>query len=106
MWADINTAPKDETNILVWDGHHISIAHWSYSFRSDDGGVREWAKDIDPNEYGMPLVDVGVWWGVTNGEIAESGIDRDLVAIDAPTHWMPLPQPPHTRLSFPCPPTP
>jgi hypothetical protein len=64
-WQPIETAPKDGTPILAYDG-----------------GI--WV----------------AWWFVTNERI-KGWATLDHV-IDDPTHWMPLPDPPHMSLK-PCP---
>lgn len=66
-WQPIETAPKDETHILLWrpngNSRHLPVI----------GFYSSWNR----------------WW--TTGEV-----DRfhDHVPLWAPTHWMPLPAPP------------
>ena len=64
-WKDIETAPKDGTRVLVFSGDWIAIAYW----KSDAQIWCVW----DCEDY-FPSV--------------------HLVGDDAPTHWMPLPEPP------------
>jgi hypothetical protein len=68
-WQKIETAPKDGTRILCYDGHNIEIAHWSSSV---------WVSREQSD---------GTWgsWLVFNSR-------SDSESIDA-THWMYLPRP-------------
>ena len=68
-WQDIETAPKDRTLWLVEDGalSGLRVAHQEMGW---------WVPD-KRYEAG------GYWQGVSN--------------ILAPTHWMPLPDPPEVR---------
>lgn len=40
-WQPINTAPKDGTEILIWDGKHIDIGHWFSSTQTWYGRLAE-----------------------------------------------------------------
>ena len=64
-WQTIETAPKDGTPILGWDGTQITSIFWD-----------------DPS-YGLN----GLWRVSCPGEWA----DDDSFF---PSHWMPLPEPP------------
>jgi hypothetical protein len=69
-WQPIETAPKDNTPILIWDGEDISLAEWN---------------------------DIGRKWNCLCGGGAVWDGDGDtggLVAVYSATHWMPLPSPP------------
>lgn len=58
-WQPIDTAPKDGTQFLAWDGVCVeNIKWWSGMW------VTSWCNDADYANHG------------------------------APTHWMPLPEPP------------
>ncbi len=63
-WQNISTAPKDGTQILIWNGQDTVVAWW------DD--VYIW-------------VSPGAWISYLNRS------DTDEYE---PTHWMPLPAPP------------
>ena len=70
-WQPIETAPKDGTSVLVFNGLDVSVGYWfiwEHFFTGDrlSGFVKNWN-----NEFGCPDSFVG----------------------DA-THWMPLPPPP------------
>lgn len=82
-WRGIETAPKDGSIILVWDGATdggpscgVVAAYWA-----------EWDDDDDPEE-GAFLVQAGAEWEFR--EIAGG----DYLEGVTPTHWMPLPEPP------------
>ncbi len=67
-WRNINSAPKDGSNILLWDGHEVEKAAWR---RPHSGGRKGWClPDSDQDEQGGCAE---VW---------------------NPTHWMPIPKPP------------
>ena len=64
-WQPIETAPKDGTDILVMTGETMHVVRWI----NIHGGFDYWA--VDDNKHG-PFTLRG----------------------KAPTHWMPLPEPP------------
>lgn len=78
-WKDIESAPKNGTEILVWRRDaSVFIVRW------------EWAGDVVPKDRsGDPIEDYDEefhgWWSDAYGW--QQG-------IDTPTHWMPLPPPP------------
>lgn len=94
-WQPIDTARKDGSAILVWDGKHQSIVHWSYSFRR---GIDHWRKSLG-NEYkGQPIEDVGNWCAMADGIHASDGSTyNELLYVENPTHWTPLPPPPNSK---------
>ncbi len=67
-WQDIATAPKDGTEILVWDGGFQYVA-WIGDTHAAPSGDKDWV-------FGAP------------------GGDYDEFPIVEPTHWTPLPPPP------------
>lgn len=73
-WQPIETAPKDGTRILLFDGMGIAIASW-------------WVPDPtdfdDDDDFDEPLPG----WCVESAECVEFWHE--------PTHWMPLPEPPN-----------
>lgn len=71
-WQPIETAPKDGTMVLTWDGRAHNIAEWKpkRNYEDDANGVD------DPTH--------GRWEYIT----------EDMGEDDPPTHWMPLPEPP------------
>jgi hypothetical protein len=72
MWQPIGTAPKDETEIIIWNGFERLVACWS---RMDVIGHPKWAWRITSSVY-------------LHGEEWDTEIDPQ------PTHWTPLPEPP------------
>jgi len=74
-WQPIETAPKDGTVILLWDPS--GETPWV---------VAMWSADDRPfvNEFG-PFV----WLVGANPRYSER------IAENVPTHWMPMPEPPH-----------
>lgn len=68
-WLPIETAPKDGTSILLWDGYRLEVARWGY----DD------LYDRDPKKW---------IYGECYGEY------NDYNSVDSPTHWMKLPESP------------
>lgn len=66
-WQPIETAPKDGTRVLIASGTDVVLAFF-------DNNAGMWCE----NEYD------NLWWGPT-----------DTARYDGPTHWMPLPAPPH-----------
>lgn len=69
-WMPIETAPKDGTEILAWDGMERVIAHWGYG--------AEW--DYEADDMGATY---GRWEDNWDGRMEPQ-----------PTHWMPLPAAP------------
>ncbi len=69
-WQPIDTAPKDLTEVLVFD--------------PDYGGVRLAQYEVHAQQ---PFWSIDVW------DLTTIGTSRDRIEI-FPTHWMPLPDPP------------
>lgn len=71
-WQPIETAPKDGTELLLWNGEHI-IGWWETGreFRGSDH-FNDWS-------FGYETV---------------SGYDAGFKRVNKPTHWQPLPEPP------------
>jgi hypothetical protein len=66
-WQPIDTAPKDDTPVLLWNGT-VSV------------GSRSWHHE---------------WFGLVNERIAIADDRGDAWTIEPkPTHWMPLPKGP------------
>lgn len=73
-WQPIETAPKDGTPILVWNGP----ANYGYYTAPDQMGTARWDRQA-----------------FTDGEMCWWACDCcDGVTTYNPTHWMPLPEPP------------
>lgn len=53
QWQPIESAPKDGTKILVWNGYP-SVAFWGPYSTWDDG---DWHDDIDGVTHWMPILD-------------------------------------------------
>lgn len=72
-WQPIETAPKDGTEIILYNGNDISIGYFaSCGYDNDD-------------RYQWIVFDADIFPGMLNGwPNNEHG----------PTHWMPLPEPP------------
>ena len=80
-WQPIETAPKDGTAILVWNGPNIGF----YTHKGDMG-VAIWREQALPGKDRMRWCAQDCCDGVTTYE---------------PTHWMPLPDPPKQPLTAP-----
>lgn len=80
QWHPIETAPKDETEIILRKGDRVTAGAWI-----------EWSKHHSEHhsttgEYlGQVEYDSGASWGSWDGGFCED---------DEPTHWQPLPPPP------------
>lgn len=103
MWQPISTAPKDDTDILVWFDHDADpyydpedqVRLTPYAAWADGGdfmagkGIciarhfpQHWESTGDYGEgYWLPAA----WFSQENG---------DYERVVNPTHWMPLPEPP------------
>jgi hypothetical protein len=69
-WQDISTAPKDRTNVWLYENGHQYVGMWfEWDFTNLDHPVRPSQK--------------GAGW-----------LDESCVQCRHPTHWMPLPSPP------------
>ena len=71
-WQDIETAPKDETDILVCCADRHIVATYNIVYWNDT--------DLGTPEYPWCFVDGG-----------------GAYALGWPTHWMPLPDPPSVQ---------
>lgn len=72
MWQPIETAPTDGTSVITWNGEYVTEG--AFINRRDDDGHTGWCR----------------------AEFTRGGILYDLnnVMEPAPTHWMPMPEPP------------
>lgn len=78
-WRPIETAPKDDTACLVWNGTNVSVARF--------GEVRQSGK-VE-------------WWPLANGETVDDNTHYHEMMVVEPSHWMPLPEPPTTTSCAP-----
>ncbi len=69
-WGRIETAPKDGTEVLVWNGA-LSLARWCD--RGDCGAG---------------------WYAIAEGYVVAARDESDWSVIPVPTHWMAIPEPP------------
>lgn len=76
-WQLIETAPKDGTRVLLFNGQDVKICRWTY-----------WVSGKF-NQKTCRLEDFKQW--IWNEDDAYYTSD-----FREPTHWMPLPNPPHT----------
>lgn len=79
MWQPIETAPKNKTTILVWNGD-VHFAYYEQTKYTHFTG----------------------WFVLNNGDYYDGGYGRDYkmgedADLPLPTHWMPLPAPPETN---------
>lgn len=80
-WRPIETAPKDGTSILIWDGQFIEHVAWYWITKRNDCGwwaIRGHGDAVTCND-----------WGSKRDYAVDP--EDDGVSI---THWMPLPDPP------------
>ena len=81
-WQPIETAPRDQTEILLW-GQDVGprVGYFGTEFNDSPDGHRPY----------------GGWWSLT-GEISPAFPAwhdlEEVAAHNPPTHWMPLPGPP------------
>ena len=76
-WIDIETAPRDGTEIILMKGDRVTAGSWV-----------EWSEseshyDYAGNFIGDTTVDEGASWCSYDGGFCDD---------DEPTHWMPLPR--------------
>lgn len=77
-WRPIETAPKDGTDVLIWNAEGHEIAQW-YP-KEEDGSDQPGHDEGWIGTYAFP----GRSWGLRLRSEPQG----------QPTHWMPLPQPP------------
>jgi hypothetical protein len=66
-WQPMETAPRDGTDIIVWDGEIRTLTHWD---KASHVPIYGWLTLVCHDPEDMDLMD------------------------PTPTHWMPLPEPP------------
>jgi hypothetical protein len=77
-WQPIEAAPKDGTDIIVgFDFATVWIVHIAW-YR--DGGIENGVEGPE---------DIG-WWSYMHHSVTQTKLEDDY----APTHWIPLPEPP------------
>ena len=80
QWQQIDTAPKDGTEILLCRGARVTAGQWL-----------AWTDTVDEFHgatgvyLGQSVQDSGECWMTLDGGFTDD---------DPPTHWMPLPAPP------------
>jgi len=87
-WQPIETAPKDGTELLLWNDTGLSIGEWQ--------GLEEDQLDQpghNPGWYGVGLSADPMMWGRTD-EFGFKGTCFLYEAQGQPTRWMPLPNAP------------
>lgn len=77
-WQPIETAPKDGTSVLLCK--EIDA----------DGNPIDWSEDLKTAQV---FVQVAAWW--EDCWVVYCSLIEDPLLHFEPTHWMPLPDPPH-----------
>ena len=72
-WQPVETAPKDNTEILVWNGDSVNMCTWCI---------------VDYTRKGESIFGWGIPWSDCQY------IDKQPIHIEDVTHWMPLPDGP------------
>ena len=80
-WKPIKTAPKDGTEILLFDGHNMRVASWKDTLMVDG------------------IITSFEW---VYADIIEEEEWPDFLTVDKPTHWRPKPLPPKNDLNEYC----
>lgn len=76
MWQPIETAPRDGTEILTWNGVLVTSTIWEET--PDDEGHTGWCS-------------------ATHWQCESYGTYNNYFGKESlPTHWMPLPEPPES----------
>jgi len=77
VWQPIETALKDGSEVLIWNGEDVIIGYWD----------------------GESFVTCCGWTHIALIE----GFKEDIEIFPVPTHWMPLPAPPVEKQKCPGP---
>lgn len=72
-WMPIETAPKDGSAVLLWDGYESIIGFWWRGRQFLNSPMSEFWSD---------------------GPVPCNGYDAGMNQLREPSHWMPLPAPP------------
>ena len=85
-WQPIETAPRDGTSLLLWTRAGVMVGWW-------DEGSEDHAPDSPGHDPG--------WFAGSGDDAAMPGRSPEhgfhayhYAALNQPTHWMPLPEPP------------
>jgi hypothetical protein len=85
-WQPIETAPKDGTHILIRTADFGAVeGWWDRSVTNFYASQKGWASYDPANMQGDWVSDFPIG----------DGCDRRLYCGATPSHWMPLPEPPH-----------
>lgn len=82
-WMPIETAPKDGSGILLWDGNTVRLCRWEPQYENI------WNEKTETTGYR------GAW---TDDTVISFNY-QETAEIENPTHWMKLPEPPSELLA-------